>query len=174
MLYLIFLILALLIIIPTAVAGFIGAPLALTKKKQLKEIIQQAKIKPTDIFYDLGCGTGRVLVAIHKQTQAKVIGYEMSPLYWLISVLNLKINRVPKNKGKVYLKNFFQADLSKANLVFLFLMPKPLTKLAPKLKTELPQGTKIISYCFPLPSLAPYLTFTLKPPNFLPVYFYKV
>ncbi|MBM4177647.1 class I SAM-dependent methyltransferase [Candidatus Gribaldobacteria bacterium] len=172
MFYYLLLIFILLLIIPTAIAGLIGAPLALTNKKQLKEIVVKAEIKPNDIFYDLGCGTGRVLVKVQKQTKARVVGFEMSPIYWLISWLNLKINQISQKNGKVYLRDFFKADLSKANLIFLFLMPKPLNKLEIKLKKELNKGSKIISYCFPLPNLKPYLT--LQSPTSLPAYFYKI
>lgn len=172
MFYLFLIFLALLIVVPTAIAGLIGAPLALTKKKQLKEIIEKAELKPSDTFYDLGSGTGRILVAVYKQSKAKVVGFELSPFYFLLGWLNLKINLVSKAKGKVCLKNFFQVDLSKPNAVFLFLMPKSLKKIVPKLKKELPRGAKIISYCFPLPSFKPFLT--LNSPNLLPVYFYRM
>ena len=47
----------LIIIIPTAVASVIGAPLALTRKRQVQEIIEKADMEPGQIFYELGCGS---------------------------------------------------------------------------------------------------------------------
>ena len=105
MLLIILIILFLLLLIPTAVAGVIGAPLAITSKKQLKEIIEKMEIKKGDRFYELGSGTGRVMKQAGKTT--KVIGFELSPIYYLISFLNLRLNKI---KFKLYLKDFFRAS----------------------------------------------------------------
>ena len=48
---------------------------------------------------------------------------------------------------KIKLKrgNFFEADISSASVVFVYLVPKAINKLLPKFKKELKKGTKIIS-----------------------------
>jgi len=161
MIYLVIIILFFLI--PTAIAGVIGAPLAITRKKQVEKIIEKAGIRGTDVFCELGTGTGRMMIKAYQKTNCKVIGFEMSPLYYLITLINLKINKV-KNY-KLYLKNFFKADFSGANVVFVFLMPKPLKKLKFK------KGQKVISYCFPIERLEPY--YIMEEKNSLPVYYYQ-
>lgn len=164
-----FLIVVFALLIPTSLTAYIGAPLALTKKKELLKILQKAGLKQGQRFYDLGCGTGRVLIQTSKKYGTRPIGFEMSPIWFLFAWLNLKINRV---KGRVFLKDLFGADLSEADIVFCFLMPKALKKLTPKLKKELKPKTKIISYCFPLPGMKPRLA--LKDKTRLPVYFYDI
>ena len=166
MLLIILIILFLLLLIPTAVAGVIGAPLAITSKKQLKEIIEKMEIKKGDRFYELGSGTGRVMKQAGKTT--KVIGFELSPIYYLISFLNLKLNKI---KFKLYLKDFFRASLKEADIVFFFLMPTPIERLKIKLEKELKKETKVISFCFPVKGWTPYLI--IKKEKQLPVYFYR-
>lgn len=164
----ILLIIILLVLLPTAMAGVIGAPLAVTNKKMLTLAIEKAGIGREDRFYDLGSGTGRVLIEVAKKTEAKVIGFELSPVYYLLGWLNLKIHRV-KN-CKLYLKNFYQANLSEADVVFCFLMPRALVKLKTKLKKELKPGAKVISYCFEIPGWQPAAI--IKKDKQLPVYIY--
>ena len=170
MLLTILLILILLVLLPTAVAGVIGAPLAITNKEALAQAIKKAGIAPGDKFYDLGCGTGRVLKEVAKETGAEVVGFELSPIYYLIAWFNLKINRV-KNY-KLYLRNFYQANLSDADIVFCFLMPKTLSKLKTKLETELKPGAKVISYCFEIPGWP--ASKVIKKDKQLPVYIYQL
>ncbi len=165
----ILLLVLLIVIIPTAVAAIIGAPLALTRKRQVKDIIKKAALKPGQIFYELGCGTGRMMIAFSKQANIRVIGFELSPLFYIFSLLNLKIHRV-KNY-ELYLKDFFGANLNKADIVFCFLMPKALAKLRSKFEKELKPGAKIISPGFKIKGWHPYLV--IKDSKNLPVYFYR-
>ena len=164
------LIILLILLVPTVYASVVGAPLAITSKSQLKKIIHEAEIKPKDKFYELGAGTGRVMIAVAKMSGAKVVGFELSPIFYLIALLNLKIHNI-KNY-ELYCKNFFNTDLKQADIVFCFLMPKALKKLKQKFERELQPNTKIISFYFQIPDLIPYKT--IETHNQPPVFFYKI
>lgn len=75
---LIIILILLILIIPTAYASLIGAPIALTSNSQIDEIIKTADIKNGEIFYELGTGTGRIITAFAKNRNIKVIGFELS------------------------------------------------------------------------------------------------
>jgi len=155
--------------IPTAYAAVIGAPLVLTSKSRVREIIDKAEIKEGDKFYELGTGTGRVMVAVAKYSGAKVIGIELSPLFYLITILNLKINRV--KKYELFLENFFKSDLRGADIIFCFLIPRTMVKLKEKFSKELEPGAKVISFAFPIEGWVPYeIIRGGKKPS---VYFYR-
>jgi hypothetical protein len=47
-------------------------------------------------------------------------------------------------------QDLFAADLRDATVVTLFLLPEMNRRLAPKLRTELPSGTRIVSHRFAL------------------------
>jgi hypothetical protein len=52
-------------------------------------------------------------------------------------------------------KNFYNQDLSKADIFFCFLTPKAMLKLSAKFESELKPGTRIISYAFSIPGWSP-------------------
>ncbi len=168
--YIILIFITTILFIPTLYAFLIGAPIALTSKSRIEEIIKKAEIKRGDKFYELGTGTGRVMVIMAKYRQIKVIGFELSPVFYFITWLNLKINGI-KNY-KLYLKNFFNANINEADIVFCFLIPKTMEKLKDKFIKELKPETKIISFAFQIKGWVPYAVIQggRKPP----VYFYKI
>lgn len=170
MLLFILLLILLILMIPTAYAATIGAPIAVTSKNGIRKIAEKLKLKPGDNFYELGAGTGRVMIGIAKASNAKVIGFELSPIFYWITLINLKINKV-KNY-KLYFKNFFTVDLNEADAVFCFLMPKTLEKIKKKFQTELKPGTRIISYAFAINGWAPFAV--IKEDRELPIYFYEI
>ncbi len=170
---LIFILILLILALPTAYAAIIGAPIALTSKSQIEEIIKTADLKDGETFYELGTGTGRVMASIAKVTEnknIKVVGFELSPIFYLITLLNLKLRGI-KNY-KLHYKNFFNADLKEANIIFFFLMPKPMEKLKEKFIKELKPGTKVISYAFEIKNWSPYVV--IKENKKLPIYFYQI
>lgn len=158
------------IALPTAYAAIIGAPLAITDKKLIAEIVKTADLKNGEVFYELGTGTGRVIAAFSQNQNLKCVGFELSPLYYFITLLNLKSNGA-KN-CELYMRNFFNADLSEANAIFFFLMPKTLEKLKNKFLKDLEPGTKIISYAFEISGWTPYKIIEMQ--NKPKVYFYEI
>lgn len=131
------------------------APWVPTKKKDLKRIAKLANMKKGQVFYDLGCGDGRVSAYISKNTPGKAIGVELAIPFFFISYLR-KIFSWQKNLS-FQLKNLFKIDLKKADVVFLFAASRDkLTgKIIKKLETELKTGAKIITYAFPIVAWKP-------------------
>ena len=104
-----------------------------------------AKINKKDVIYDLGSGTGTALIVAAKEFAARGIGIEIDPLRVFISTLALHSAKV-QNKVKIIRKNFYDVNISKASVVFVYLVPRVLKKLRPKFLEELEAGTRIISY----------------------------
>ncbi len=159
----------LVIILPTTYAAVIGAPLAPTNKGLIKKIIETAGLKDGDVFYELGTGTGRIIAAFAENEKIKAVGFELSPLYWLVTLLNLKFKN--RKNYKLYWKNFFNADLTGASAIFFFLMPKTIEKLKGEF-SKLKPGTKIISYAFEINGRMPYAA--IKEKGKPAVYFYRI
>ena len=121
------------------------APWWKTSKKVARAMCRLAKINKDDIVYDLGSGTGTALIVGAKEFGAKGVGIEIDPLRTLISTLMIRINRVQDKVG-IKRKNFYDVDISNATVVFVYLVPRVLEKLKPKLLRELKPGTLILSY----------------------------
>jgi len=137
---------------PAAYAGIIGAPTAVADKEQVEAALQEARVGINDIFYELGAGSGRVMLAA-KQRGARVVGFELSPIFYLVTIINLRRHNI--NDYHLYWKNFFNAPIGAASVVYCFLMPKAMERLKEKFVRELRPGTKIISYAFEIPGWIP-------------------
>lgn len=119
------------------------APWWRTSDEKIREALKLAKVTKDDIVYDLGCGDGRVLVIATKEFGARCVGIEIDPLRFLVSSILLHSSGV-SHKVQIKRKNFFAEDLSPATVVFLYLVPKALARLKPKLQKELRPGSRII------------------------------
>ena len=121
------------------------APWWRTNRKTAREICKLAGISKDDIVYDLGCGDGTFIITAAKEFEAKAVGIEIDRLRFFVSTLLLRCNRVV-DMVTIKRKSFFDEDLSKATVVFVYLVPKTLDLLLPKFKKELKKGTRIVSY----------------------------
>ncbi len=129
------------------IAAWSMAPWVPAWKKDLPRIFKLAELKPDEIFYDLGCGNGKLVFYASEKYKAQGYGVELAlPMY-----LVCKIRQFFKRTPNVHFKfgNMFHTDISKADVIYVFGMPKKLDeKLSQKLKDDLKPGTRVISYVF--------------------------
>lgn len=121
------------------------APWWRTSKKTARAMCKLAKVTKEDEVYDLGSGEGTALLIAAKEFGAKGVGVEIDPVRFLFSKFILKTNGL-SNKVTIKRGNLFSQDISKASVIFVYLVPKTLERLLPKFKNELKKGTRIISY----------------------------
>jgi len=147
------------------------APWVPSRSRDLKRIFKLADLKPGQIFYDLGCGDGKVVIYAANNYKVKAIGLEISLPLYLICKLRQVLNRQSNIEFKF--KNLYKENLAEANVVYFFGIPHSLNeKFCLKLKQELRPGTKIISYSFKLNSLEPKVIDMPGGKN-LPIYLYE-
>ncbi len=106
------------------------------------------KLNKKDIFYDLGSGTGSLLLEASPKVK-KAIGIEIDPIRFLIAYLRIKARKA-KNVRLIF-GNIFNMPLNRATKIFIFLSKEANAKLARKLKKE----TKaiVVSYKWPVKNL---------------------
>lgn len=121
------------------------APWWRTNKKTARAMCRLAKINKDDVVYDLGSGDGTALIIAAKEFGARGVGIEIDPLRAFISSMLLHSNRL-SDKVKIIKKNFFDVDISEASLVLVYLVPRALERLKPKLLKELKPGTLLVSF----------------------------
>lgn len=155
---------------PTVYAAAIGAPFVATSRARRKEILNLLELKPGDIVYDLGAGAGDMMLLFAKKHGIKVIGFELSPLLYAITQLRIFFHGT--NNASLRWRNFFRTDLSPATVVYCYLVPKAIEKLRNKFERELKQGTKIVSFAFPIKWLEPYAT--ISGGGMPKVFFYRI
>lgn len=162
-----------LVLLTLAITALSLAPWVPTKRKDLKRIKRIADMKKGEIFYDLGCGDGRVTAYMSKKSQVKAIGIELAIPFYVICKIREWIGQDKNLEFK--LKSLFQEDLSKADTVYLFAAnSKKLTgKIIEKLERELKPGAKVISYAFKINSWKPIITDKPNPTD-VAIYLYEI
>ncbi len=122
----------------------------------LPEVARELDLNSADKVVDLGAGDGQVLAALQKYCpEASYIGYENNLIVWAKSKW-----RAPRGiqliRGEIA-----AADISAASKVFVYLGPKLMAELEPRLQAELPAGARVVSAQFPLPYRRPDKIVTL-------------
>jgi len=143
LIYLLFLILLFLILI--FFGAFWKAPWIPTKKEDYDRIAKLANLGSKMFFYDLGSGTGDMLFYLSKKYNINCVGIEISPLLYFYS----KIRSLFYEKVDIHYGNFFLHNLSRADVVYVFLHYKLYDKLKKKINSELKNNSEIILACWP-------------------------
>lgn len=125
-----------------------GAPYVPTLRRQQRAALELLNLKPGQVFYDLGCGDGRLLIAA-AQAGYRAVGYEINPL--LAGLAYLRTRRYG-GRVKVVWGNFWRADIANADAVFVFLIERHMRRLDKYLKRQFPdKSVKVVSYAFKIP-----------------------
>lgn len=135
-------------------------PYVKTDKKYLPIIFAHLNITKNSTIYDLGCGAGYFLFAAEKYEPKKIVGYELSPLHACWGKLKIWFK---KSAVKIYYQNFFKANISDADIIYLYLVPSVLNKIWLKIKKECHAGTQIICLGSPLNNETVAQIITMEP-----------
>lgn len=122
------------------------APWWATSKKKSRALCKLLKLGEKDVFYELGSGTGTTIAIAAKGYGATAVGIESSKTRVWWSRLKTKIQQC--NNVTILRDDFFCVNLSPATVVYLYLVPRVINKLKPKLLKELKPGTKVVSYVY--------------------------
>lgn len=133
------------------VYGAAGTP---SRPFLVREALRFAAVQPGERVFDLGAGDGRVVVIAAREFQARAVGIEIEPVHclvaWLRALLGGVIGRV-----SVRQQNLFEADLSQADVVFVYLTPAMVERLRPELARKLPASARVVSVYFPFEGWQP-------------------
>ncbi len=136
-------------------SSYKGSAYVATKSKIIDNILKKADLKEKMVFFDLGCGDGRIVRKAVENYQVKGIGVDVNPLLIFIAQL---ISRFKKIDNLQFVnKDIFEVDLAQADVIYLFLMPKLIDKLKVKLKKQTKNRVKIISHGFKINGWESYL-----------------
>lgn len=130
-----------------------AAPWVPLPQRDVRRLISICQPRPGEVLYDLGCGDGRVVAVAGRDFALRSVGFEVAVVPYLLAKARLWLAGL--NNAQIWLKNFWQADLSQADIVVCFLTPAAMIKLLPKLQRELKPGARFATYAFPLPLLTP-------------------
>ncbi len=120
-------------------------------RRYIPQVIEALALSDDSVFYDLGSGDGRFLVAVHlKNKNVRVIGVEKGIVPFWVS--KFKTKNIP---AQVLFKDIFEANLHEATHICCYLSNDMMKKLKPKILEECQPGTRIVSSDFTFPDWIP-------------------
>lgn len=125
-----------------------------TRESVADDMLQLASVTSADVVYDLGSGDGRIVMLAAQKYGARGVGIEIDPK--LVTIAR-QVAKDGEAEGRVTFiqGDLFDADISRATVVTIYLSPGVNKRLEPKLRKELRPGTRIVSHQFPIGNWSP-------------------
>ena len=124
-----------------------------TPQDVVDKMLEMAKVTKDDLVYDLGCGDGRIVVTAAKRYGCRAVGYDIDSERVKESLENVEANNVG-HLVRIEQKDIFTLDLSRANVITLYLLPGLNVELIPQLE-KLQPGSRIVSHNFDMEGVEP-------------------
>jgi ribosomal protein L11 methylase PrmA len=127
---------------------YVGTPYDIVSR-----MLKMARIQKSDLVYDLGCGDGRILVLAAQKYGSRGVGYDIDPERVQASRDNVAKNGV-EGLVEIVQADIFTLDLSKSDVIPLYLLPEMNRKLLPQLD-KLKPGSRIVCHNYDLGGIVP-------------------
>jgi len=108
----------------------------------VEKMLDLAKVTSKDFVIDLGSGDGRLVIAAAKR-DARARGIEYNPNMVVLSRRNAA-NEGLSDRAEFIQGDLFEADISQATVITMYLLTRNILRLRPSL-LELKPGTRIVS-----------------------------
>lgn len=131
--------------IPAAPA--LDVPYVPTPQKVVDRMLQIAQVKSTDYVIDVGCGDGRIVVTAAKTYGARGLCNDIDPARVAEAKENARQAGVT-DKVEVRQGDLHQVDISKADVLPMYLLETLNQRLRPKILAETKPGTRVVSHAF--------------------------
>ena len=123
--------------------GFVPTP-----EDVVAGMLRLAKVKRSDVVYDLGSGDGRIPIAAVQMFKAKsAVGIDIDPQRIREANENLRKASVG-DRVRFLNQDLFTTPIGEATVVTLYLLQSLNEKLMPKLQKELKPGSRVVSQSF--------------------------
>ena len=136
-------------------------PFITTPPEIVERMLQLAGTGPQDLVIDLGSGDGRIVIAAAQKFGARGVGIELD------GALVQKSRQIAQQASLGDRVSFVQgdvleADISKATVVTVYLLPALMRKLQSRFIAELAPGTRIVSHEFTMAGWLPDRSETVR------------
>lgn len=134
-----------------------------TPQPVVDKMLELARVKRGELVYDLGCGDGRIVVTAAKRYGARAVGFDVDPDRVAEARENVQANGV-EHLVTIEQKDIFTLDLSPANVVTLYLLPRLNVRLIPQLDA-MKSGSRVVSHDFDIEGVVPVQTLSIQADN---------
>ena len=127
-----------------------GAGYQPTPRRAVESMLRLAEVGPTDTVYDLGAGTGAIVMRVVRVYRARALAVEVEPIR--VAILRLRRWFGPfSDRLEIRWGNLFGLSFAPATVVTAFLWPGAMERLRPKFESELRPGARVVSHHHPVP-----------------------
>jgi SAM-dependent methyltransferase len=141
-----------------------------TPNEVVDAMLKMAAVTKADTVFDLGCGDGRIVIAAAQRYGARGVGIDIDPERVSEATENARKAKVA-DRVRIVQGDLFEADISAATVVTLYLLTDLNRKLRPKLLRDLAPGTRVVSHAFDMGDWKPERQASVKGSN---VYLWRI
>jgi hypothetical protein len=120
-------------------------PYVPTPQIVVDEMLKMAAVTDKDFVVDLGSGDGRMIITAALSFKANGLGVDIDANLVELATRHAR-NEAVGDRAKFIEQDMFKADISKATVVTLYVLPDFMEKLRPKLMRELKPGARIVAH----------------------------
>uniref|UniRef100_K3WRR4 Methyltransferase domain-containing protein n=1 Tax=Globisporangium ultimum (strain ATCC 200006 / CBS 805.95 / DAOM BR144) TaxID=431595 RepID=K3WRR4_GLOUD len=125
-----------------------------TPLRVFQSALEMLRIASDDVFYDIGCGDGRLVIAAARTYSIRAVGIEID------AVRAAQATRAVQDAGVAHLVtihhgNAMDFDYRDATVMFLFLIERGLGLIRPLLE-QLPSRCRVVTYLYKFPGSLPH------------------
>lgn len=139
----------------TVSAATATVPYVPTPYEVVDRMLEVGKVSKSDYLIDLGSGDGRIVVTAARKYGARGFGVDLNPTRIEEANENARKARVT-DKVSFIEGDLFEADLSSATVITMYLLPRVNLDLRPRI-LDLKPGTRIVSHDFSMDDWKPDL-----------------
>ena len=129
-------------------------PFITTPPEVVERMLQVAETRADDLVIDLGSGDGRIVIAAARKFGARAVGIELDGALVQKSREAARAAQVA-DKVSFIEGDVLAADISRASVITVYLLPDLMRKLQSRFIQELAPGTRIVSHAFTMAGWAP-------------------
>jgi SAM-dependent methyltransferase len=146
------------------VIRFDSSPYVPTPQKVVDEMLRMGRVGAKDFLVDLGSGDGRIVITAAQRMGVRGFGVDLDP------ELVRHANAVAKQAGvadrvQFFQRDIFKTDLTKADVVTMYLLPEVNMMARPKLLAELRPGSRVVTHDYHFEDWLPDDRITLDVPE---------
>jgi 16S rRNA G966 N2-methylase RsmD len=122
-----------------------GGPFVPTPQVVVDQMLRMANVGAKDFVVDLGSGDGVIVLTAASQLKAAGYGVDIDPA--LVKYSNAEAKRLGiAERASFHVQDVFKADLSRATVITLYLLPSMMMNLRTKIFLEPRPGTRVVSH----------------------------
>lgn len=126
-----------------------GGPYVPTPQVVVDQMLRLAGVGERDFVIDLGSGDGVIVLTAAKQFKAAGMGVDIDPELVKLSNDTARMLGVAE-RARFLQQDVYKADLSRASVLTLYLLPPMMLSLRPKIFNELKPGARVVSHDYHL------------------------